>query len=44
MPDEQCDKLDELDRLLNDPKVLLQPARVWALAAEIAQAASGSEE
>ena len=28
-------KLDELDRLLNDPDVQMQPARVWALLAEI---------
>ena len=38
MSDEECDRLAELDRLLNDPEVLLQPARVWALAAEIALA------
>lgn len=28
-------KLDELDRLLNDPDVDLQPHRVWALLAEV---------
>ncbi len=28
-------KLDELDRLLNDPDVSLEPARVWALLAEV---------
>jgi hypothetical protein len=28
-------KLDELDRLLNDPDVPMQPHRVWALLAEI---------
>ena len=27
--------LDELDRLLNDPDVDLEPARVWALLAEV---------
>ena len=27
--------LDELDRLLNDPDVPMQPARVWSLLAEI---------
>ncbi len=35
-----CDaasKLDELDRILNDPDVPMEPARVWALLAEIAQ-------
>ena len=30
-------KLDELDRLLNDPDVPMEPARVWSLLAEIAQ-------
>ena len=30
-------KLDELDRLLNDPDVPLEPARVWSLLAEISQ-------
>jgi ribosomal protein L12E/L44/L45/RPP1/RPP2 len=28
-------KLEELDRLLNDPDVPMQPARVWTLLAEI---------
>ena len=27
-------KLDELDRLLNDPDVRLEPGRVWTLLAE----------
>ncbi len=30
-------KLDEIDRLLNDPQVLLEPTRVWSLLAEIAR-------
>jgi hypothetical protein len=30
-------KLDEVDRLLNDPDVKMEPARVWSLLAEIAQ-------
>ena len=30
-------KLDELDRLLNDPDVPLQPDRVWSLLAEISE-------
>lgn len=30
-------KLNELDRLLNDPDAPVQPQRVWALLAEIAQ-------
>ena len=29
-------KLDELDRILNDPEVPMEPARVWSLLAEIA--------
>lgn len=28
-------KLAELDRLLNDPEVPMEPARVWSLLAEI---------
>jgi hypothetical protein len=28
-------KLGELDRLLNDPDVPMEPARVWSLLAEI---------
>ena len=31
-------KIDELDRLLNDPDVQLEPVRVWALLAEMQQA------
>ncbi len=30
-------KLDELDRLLNDPDSKMEPARVWSLLAEISQ-------
>lgn len=30
-------KLDELDRLLNDPDVPMQPARIWSLLAELSQ-------
>ena len=29
-------KLDELDRLQNDPDVSMKPARIWSLLAEIA--------
>jgi hypothetical protein len=29
--------LDELDRLLNDPDVPIEPARVWSLLAELSQ-------
>jgi hypothetical protein len=30
-------KLEELDRLLNDPDVPMEPHRVWSLLAEVAQ-------
>jgi hypothetical protein len=30
-------KLDELDRLLNDPDTRLEPSRVWALLAEVSR-------
>ena len=29
-------RVDELDRILNDPEVPMEPARVWFLLAEIA--------
>ncbi len=32
---EYTHKLDELERLLNDPDVPMEPARVWSLLAEI---------
>ena len=28
-------KLEELDRLLNDPDVAMEPSRVWSLLAEV---------
>ena len=28
-------KLEELDRLLNDPEVAMEPSRVWSLLAEV---------
>jgi hypothetical protein len=30
-------KLEELDRLLNDPSVKMEAARVWSLLAEVRQ-------
>ncbi len=30
-------KLDELDRLLNDPNVPMQPDRIWSLLADVSQ-------
>jgi hypothetical protein len=32
---EHAHKLDELERLLNDPDVPMEPSRVWSLLAEI---------
>jgi hypothetical protein len=32
---EYARKLDELDQLLNDPDVPMQPHRIWSLLAEI---------
>lgn len=29
-------KLDELDRLINDPEIPMQPHRIWELSAELA--------
>jgi hypothetical protein len=34
---EYARKLDELDRLLNDPDVPMEPAKIWSLLAEIAR-------
>jgi hypothetical protein len=36
---EYARKLDELDRLINDPDVPMDPSRVWSLLADL----SGSE-
>ncbi|HET6610309.1 MAG TPA: peptide chain release factor 1 [Rhodopila sp.] len=30
-------KLDELDRLLNDPNVPMQPDRIWSLLADVSR-------
>jgi hypothetical protein len=30
-------KLDELDRLLNDPDVPMQPDRIWSLLADVSR-------
>jgi hypothetical protein len=37
-----ADKSAELDRLLNDPEVALDPARIWQLLAEISGRPAGS--
>ena len=36
-PAEYQRKLDELDRILNDPESRLEPAEVWSLLAEISR-------
>ena len=38
MPDDEWALLEEMDRLLNDPEVVLEPGRVWRLAAAVAEA------
>ena len=40
MTDREFDlKMDELDRLLNDPDSPMDPSKVWQLAAEMSQRA-----
>ena len=34
---EYARKLDELDRMLNDPDVPMEPGKVWSLLAELSQ-------
>lgn len=34
---EYAQKLDELDRLLNDPEVPMQPDRIWSLLADVSR-------
>jgi hypothetical protein len=36
-------KLDEVDRLLNDPERRMEPDRVWSLLAEIARYQAATE-
>ena len=40
---EYARKLNELDRLLNDPDVPMEPSRIWSLLAEIALETSIAE-
>lgn len=39
---ENARKLDELDRLLNDPDVPMDPSRVWSLLADLSRHESPS--
>jgi hypothetical protein len=34
---EYCRKLDELDQLLNDPDVPMQPDRIWSILADVSR-------
>ena len=34
-------KLEELDRLLNDPTVPMQPDRIWSLLADVSKRSGG---
>lgn len=34
-------KLDELDRLLNDPDVPMEPDRIWSLLADVSRPEDG---
>jgi len=34
-------KLKELDQILNDPDVTMEPGRVWSLLAEVSQQGKG---
>jgi hypothetical protein len=40
--DDDARKLDELDRLLNDPDVPIDAARVWSLLADLSEREAGS--
>jgi len=35
--DEYARKLDQVERLLNDPNVPIQPALIWTLLAEVSE-------
>jgi hypothetical protein len=41
---EYARKLDELDRLLNDPDVPIEPSRIWSLLAEISAETSIADD
>ena len=41
MTKDHAAKLDEVERLLNDPEVIMQPALVWSLLDEIATEQAG---
>ena len=40
--DEYARKLEELDHLLNDPDLSMDPARVWSLLADLSGRETGS--
>ncbi len=37
------DKADELDRLLNDPEIALDPGRIWQLLADLSSRANPAQ-
>ena len=39
--DEYARKIEELDRLLNDPDVPMDPSRVWSLLADLSDREAG---
>lgn len=39
---EYSSKLDELERLLNDPNVPMQPDRIWSLLADVSRLETAS--
>jgi hypothetical protein len=41
--DDYVRKLDELDSLLNDPDVPMDPARVWSLLADLSERDTGCQ-
>jgi hypothetical protein len=41
--DEYARKMQELDTLLNDPDVRMDPARVWSLLADLSGRETGSQ-
>jgi hypothetical protein len=41
---EYTTKLEEVDRLLNDPNIAIQPVRVWSLMAELSRHMAAADE
>lgn len=43
MSEQDQERLDELDRLLNDPETRMDPHKVWSLLAEISTAEAAAQ-